>query len=192
MSEEEALLQDARAGSEDAFCGLVRLHQRRVRTYLGRFVRDAEVADELAQDAFIAAHRTLDTYRGEAPFGTWLVGIARNLALRHLQDEARRRAREARELPSLLAAWRAQRAESPDAEPARHERKLAALGDCLKELPAGSGRLVQGHYYRRESAVLLAREMGKNSSAVRMMLLRIRLALRRCVERKLSGEGAQA
>lgn len=192
MEEELKLVEEARAGSAEAFCRLARLHQRRVRTYIGRFVRDAVVADDLAQEALIQAYRTLSAYRGEAPPGSWLLGIARVMALRHLQEEARRKARETQGLPMLLAQWRARRGEDSAPEQARHERQLAALGECLRNLPEGSAALVRRHYFEGATATALAAQLGKKDGTVRILLFRIREVLRECVRRRLAAEGVEA
>src|SRR5438105_12403974 len=93
--ESAKLIAEVRTGSKDAFSQFVRAHQSKVRCYLGRFLRDADVVDDLAQETFIAAYRSLSTYRQQSSVGLWLLGIARNLALKHLRDEQRRRAQEA-------------------------------------------------------------------------------------------------
>src|SRR6185295_16932720 len=88
------LVADIRAGSGDAFSQLVRLYQAKVRCYLGRFVRGADAVEDLAQETFISAYRSVGSYRQQASLALWLLGIARNLALKHLREEHRRRSRE--------------------------------------------------------------------------------------------------
>src|SRR6185503_7133146 len=109
------LVADIRAGSRDAFTQLVRLHQSKVRCYLGRFVRGADVVDDLAQETFIAAYRSLAAYRQQSTLGLWLLGIARNLALKHLRDEQRRRTQEADTFEAAFSKWAQERMEVDDA-----------------------------------------------------------------------------
>ena len=111
MDDEAGLIEAARGGSEEAFCALVRAHQGRVRTYLSRYLSRPEAADDLAQEAFLTAYHSLPSYKGDAPFGLWLLGIARHHALRHLRDERRRRARETGRLRAVLLAFQADEAE---------------------------------------------------------------------------------
>lgn len=62
-----------------AFGELVRRHQSAVRRFLRHLASgDAALADDLAQEAFVDAWRSLARFRGEASFLTWLLGIARN------------------------------------------------------------------------------------------------------------------
>ena len=62
-----------------AFAELVRRNQSAVRGMLRKLTRGNEVlADELAQDTFLRAYRSLGKFRGEAKFSTWLYRIAYN------------------------------------------------------------------------------------------------------------------
>jgi RNA polymerase sigma-70 factor (ECF subfamily) len=113
----------------------------------------------------------------------WLIGIARHWALRYLRDEGRRRARS---LAAALAAWKEEQIQSD----APIDDEVEALKACMQSLPEESARIITEHYYKGQSAVSIARALGKKESAVRMTLLRIRQALRKCVEGKLAAEGA--
>src|SRR5262245_59255629 len=101
----------ARGGSEEAFGELVLLHQARLRAYLGQFVRDRDAADDLAQEAFITAFRSLGDYEGRAPFATWLIGIARYQALMHFRKSKRYKAHEAGYVDATLGELLARRLE---------------------------------------------------------------------------------
>ena len=69
-----------------AFAELVRRHQSAVRGMLRKLTRGNEVlADELAQETFLRAYRSVQRFRGEAKFSTWLYRIAYNV----FQSDAR-------------------------------------------------------------------------------------------------------
>jgi RNA polymerase sigma-70 factor (ECF subfamily) len=73
-----------------AFGELVRRHQGVVRGYLRRMLRErGDLADDLAQETFLKAHRALAGFRGGATFASWLCAIATN----ELRGEWRRRTR---------------------------------------------------------------------------------------------------
>jgi RNA polymerase sigma-70 factor (ECF subfamily) len=55
-----------------------------------RMVGDHDMAQDVAQEAFIRAHRKLPEFRGEAGFGTWLYRIVVNLALDRKANVSRR------------------------------------------------------------------------------------------------------
>lgn len=87
---ESGLLEQARRGSLFAFEEIVRRYQRRVYATAYRIVRRHEVADDVAQEAFIRAHRSLDRFDPARPFGPWICRIAANLAVNHVRSpEAR-------------------------------------------------------------------------------------------------------
>lgn len=187
MEQELKLINRARAGDREAFTELVLLHQGRVRAYLGRFVRIPDVVDDLAQDVFLSAFRTLHSFKDEAPFDIWLIGIARHRALDFLRSESRRHARLANRLESALQNWHADRLESETGQDARRLAEMQALRECLKALPENSSQLVQAHYFAGRTSAELARTFGRSESAVRMALLRIRQVLRQCVQQRAVG-----
>ena len=81
----------ARKGSQEAFRRLVERHMRRAYAIAYRFVNDHHEAEEIAQEAFVRAYESLDGFRAEAEFGTWLYRIITNLSLNRLKDGRRRR-----------------------------------------------------------------------------------------------------
>lgn len=84
------LVVRARAGDEDAFAAIVRGYQRRVYGVAMKMTRRHEVADDVAQETFIRAYRSLDRFELGRPLGPWLVKIAVNLAINYLNGAARR------------------------------------------------------------------------------------------------------
>lgn len=186
------LVDEARGGSEKAFTRLVRLFQARVRTYLSRFVENQDSVDDIAQETFIAAHRSLSEFRGDALFSTWLLGIARNRALMHLREESRRGLNQPVPLEAEIAGWLAAKIDSGAEGSRTHEPEVAALQACLKNLPEHSARLVRDHYFEGRPGPALAQELGKKESTLWVTLMRIRNALRVCIERRLATSGAQS
>jgi RNA polymerase sigma-70 factor, ECF subfamily len=90
--EDEAfLLGRARQGDLTAFETVVKRYQRRVYGVALRIVRAHDVADDVAQEAFVRAWRSLDRFDLGRPFGPWICRIAANLAVNHVRSP---RARE--------------------------------------------------------------------------------------------------
>jgi RNA polymerase sigma-70 factor, ECF subfamily len=90
---EARLLAEARGGSLLAFEEIVKRYQRRVYGIALRIVRRHEVADDVAQEAFMRAHQALGSFDVTRPFGPWIGRITSNLAINHV------RAPQAREEP---------------------------------------------------------------------------------------------
>jgi RNA polymerase sigma-70 factor, ECF subfamily len=192
VDDPEELLEQSRRGSTQAFAGIVRQYQSRVRAYLARYVRDRDAVEDLAQDTFLTAYRSLGSYRGESSLGVWLIGIARNVALMHVRDQSRRRVREAEVLQEALGRWLTDALEKDSTRLDDRDLTLRALEQCLQELPEHSSSLVENYYFKGRTATEMAREQGKKESAIGMMLLRIREILGRCIRTRLAETGARA
>lgn len=85
------LVQASQRGDQDAFAVLMQRHQRRVFNMILRMLQDYEEANEITQEAFLAAWKGLPAFRGEALFSTWLYRIAYNCCLRQLEQRKQER-----------------------------------------------------------------------------------------------------
>lgn len=87
---EEALVARARSGEHGAFNALVERYERRIYRLAMRMSHNPADAEEIAQETFLRAHRSLDTFEGGARFGTWLYRIAVNEALMRRRSARRK------------------------------------------------------------------------------------------------------
>jgi RNA polymerase sigma-70 factor, ECF subfamily len=125
-ADEPALIRAAQGGSEEAVEALYRRHWPRAHRAAYLIVHDGPVAEDIAQEAFLAALRALDRFDRRRPFGPWLHRIAVNRAI----DWARRRALRREVLPSEGDPEPhpdAARADSEPGRPAVGGEVLAAL-----------------------------------------------------------------
>ena len=120
--------------SREAFAPLVAAHQQAVRAFLRRLCGEMAEADDLAQEVFIAAWTSLDSFRRGENFRLWLYGIAYRKYLASRRAAGRRRQREAR------IAEITETVQNPDAEArldlqkammALSEAQRAAVALCL-------------------------------------------------------------
>jgi RNA polymerase sigma-70 factor (ECF subfamily) len=88
--DELALIERCRKGDLGAFEELYRTHAGRLYSVALRLVGNPADAEDLLQEIFLAAHRKLDTFRGESSLGTWLYRLATNLCLDHLRSRTGR------------------------------------------------------------------------------------------------------
>ena len=93
--EDSALVASWRRGDISSFEALVRKHQKRMLNIALRITGDYEDACEVAQDAFVAAYKGIDSFRGAARFTTWLTSITVNLSRNRLQQIQAKRRNEA-------------------------------------------------------------------------------------------------
>ena len=73
-------------GETNAFSYLVDQYKDFVYTIIFRMVKNKEWAEEIAQDVFVKAYTSLNSYRGDAKFSTWLYTIAYRKALDALKS----------------------------------------------------------------------------------------------------------
>jgi len=85
-----SLVQRAQKGDKTAFDLLVRKYQHRIAAVVSRFVRDYAECQDVVQDSFIKAYKSLPGFRGESQFYTWMYRIAVNTAKNHLASQKRR------------------------------------------------------------------------------------------------------
>jgi RNA polymerase sigma-70 factor, ECF subfamily len=88
--EELALVERCRAGDLAAFETIYRTHAGRLYSVACRVLGNPTDAEDLLQEIFLAAHRKLETFRGDSALGTWLYRLAMNLCLDHLRSRATR------------------------------------------------------------------------------------------------------
>lgn len=84
---DEALAEEAKRGSEEAFTLLVGRFERPVYSLLFRILRQADLAEDIAQEAFVKAWRALDRFDTSRKFSSWIFKIAHNSALDHLRKQ---------------------------------------------------------------------------------------------------------
>jgi RNA polymerase sigma-70 factor (ECF subfamily) len=78
------------AGDADAFSEIYRAHVDAVYRRLTRILGPVAEREDLTQDVFVALHRALPTFRGDAALGTWIQRIAINAAYDYLRRQGRR------------------------------------------------------------------------------------------------------
>lgn len=79
--EERELVERSLSGDIEAFGRVVRAYETRIRLLVYGVVRDRQTADDLSQEAFIKAFRSLNRFRGKSSLFTWIYRIALNRAL---------------------------------------------------------------------------------------------------------------
>ena len=102
-SDSELIARVLASDDRAAFGELVRRHQSSVRQFLRYLTRgDVATADDLAQETFVHAYRSLARFRGDASFSTWLLGIGRNY-WRNAQRRDLRRDQLVEPMPDVAA-----------------------------------------------------------------------------------------
>jgi len=162
----------AAAGDQRAFERLYRLHVARIHSLARRMAGADGDADELTQDVFVRAWQRLNTYRGEAAFGTWLHRLAVNVILNWRRSAAaERRWIENGADADLLSRPRPGGAERMDLESA------------VARLPAGARQVFVLHDVEGFKHEEIAAMMGVTAGTSKAQLHRARMLLRSWLER---------
>jgi RNA polymerase sigma-70 factor (ECF subfamily) len=90
MNSSEDLIARARRGDEEAFRLIFERYTRPIISFIFYMVNRSDLAEELAQETFVRAYRSLNALRDDAKLSTWLFGIAKNIARESLRDRHRR------------------------------------------------------------------------------------------------------
>jgi RNA polymerase sigma-70 factor (ECF subfamily) len=185
--ETEALraVESVRAGRVEDFALVVRHYQQDVWRLAAWALRDVSGTEELVQEVFVKAYLALDSFRADGDLGAWLRTIARN----QVREELRRRAREDRRLKVYgeeLAARLVDEASAAAAED-RAGRLREALSRCRQKLADDAAQAVRLRYEDALGFEDIAARLGRSAAAVKQLLVRARLALRRCVEGTANG-----
>ncbi len=183
MTEGDAgLVGRARAGDEAAFEALVRRHLPAALIVAQGVLLDRAEADDVCQDAFIAALRQLDTLAEPHRFGAWLLRIVRNRALSTLRKQ---RVRSAEPLEWALNA-------ASDSNPARDADRAALrdrLSAALQTLPEHQRQIVLLHDLEEWKHREIGELLGMPEGTVRHHLFLARRALRERLASEHEKEG---
>ena len=106
----------ARAGDADAFRRLVERHSRNVFRLAYRMTRNEHDAEDVVQEAFLKAYRSLDRFEERSHFGSWIYRIAANCAYDSLR--ARERRQESADSVAIHDASNGPATEMPSGAPA--------------------------------------------------------------------------
>ncbi|MFI5135894.1 MAG: RNA polymerase sigma factor [Chitinophagales bacterium] len=82
-----ALIDQILAGNQSAFSELVDRYKKYVFTVALNFVRSREDAEEISQDSFMKAYRSLATFQQESKFSTWLYSIVYHTSMSFLRKK---------------------------------------------------------------------------------------------------------
>jgi RNA polymerase sigma-70 factor, ECF subfamily len=182
---EQALIQDAQAGSLDAFNALVLHYQDNVFNTALRILGDEDLAADATQEAFLSAFRSITSFRGGS-FKAWLMRTVTNACYDELRRQKRRPSvplepetddGEEMDSPRWLADPNMTPEQKAEADEVEH-----AIQHCLNNLPVEFKTVVvmadiQGMDYS-EVAIAVHVPLG----TIKSRLARARLRLRECLQ----------
>ena len=144
---------------------------RQILSYAFSLTGRRDVADDLVQEALIAALKGFSKFDPDASFVAWVRGIVRHKYLKWAQ-----RPRHASLSEDALDAI--------DREFAKLDQTdaLGALRACIAKLPDSLRETVESYYMSRESCASISRRSGMNEEAIKKRLQRARATLHECIQ----------
>jgi RNA polymerase sigma-70 factor (ECF subfamily) len=181
---EAQLVRTAQEGNREAFEQLVRLHADRLYAVVIRVVGDRHEAEEVVQETFLRAWRSLGRFEGRSQFFTWLYRIGVNEAKRtHERRGARPASAPLDDAPGQAADERLAPHARAEAQDLRH-----ALEAAIMELPMDYRMPLVLRDIEGLSTAEAARVMDLGEAAFKSRLHRARLAVRAAVEELVTEE----
>jgi RNA polymerase sigma-70 factor (ECF subfamily) len=143
-SPDRQLVDAVLAGDQEAFRVLVERESRDILALCRRVLGDPHEAEDVAQEAFLRAYRSLPTYRGDGPFGAWVWRIALRLAV----ARARQRPEHLHAEPQQAEGWLAgpPAGSDPVAALLDEERRVEVL-HAIGSLPPEQRRVIAMRFY---------------------------------------------
>lgn len=178
LKQDAELVREARDGQLSAYDQLVRSWSARLLAYISARVRCEHTAEELAQETFLRAHRSLATLARPEKFGSWLLSIAHRLVL----DWSKAKVRTEVSYDRLAGDQR--RGLEVDQSQLEPETQLNMVqqGEFLKieidELPVELREVLLIYYYDQVTYKQLAEMLGVSVSTVNLRLAKARALLR--------------
>ena len=185
MNSAEDLIARARRGDEEAFRLIFERYTRPVISFIFYMVNQRELAEELAQETFVRAYKSLHALRDEAKLSTWLFGIAKNIARESLRE--RRRAQGQVELDERSVL----KLHAPEPSPAGEllDKELSGVvRHALLQLDEDKRLVFTLKVYQQRSYDEIAEITGFSIPKIRNDLHRARIEMRRRLSLYL-GEG---
>jgi RNA polymerase sigma-70 factor (ECF subfamily) len=189
------LIDQIRAGNQDALEKLVTRYEKRVYNLAYRMLGNKEDAEDVLQDTFLNVVRSIDGFKSRSSFSTWLYRVAANAALTKLRQRSKREKSEGEFLDEVysvqsaahsqarLVDWSDRPAQRLLNEEARH-----VMDEAINELP----EIYRVVFVLRDVEGLPANEVAEvldlSVPAVKSRLHRARLYLRNRLSDYFTGE----
>jgi len=173
---DELLVERIRGGDQAAFEDLYGRYFARVHHFVARRMRNRADADETVQEVFVNVFASIDSFRGEAPFGAWLFGLTRRTVASRFKKR----------MPTLVSLGDDEmdgslQASTRDPDPLElyeFSERLARLEHAVtSELTEEQRQLFELHHLENRSIQEIAGLLQKSEDAVKSHLYRARKVL---------------
>jgi RNA polymerase sigma-70 factor (ECF subfamily) len=179
------LVEEVRHGDHSAFEVLVNRYENRLLSVLLRFVRDRELARDLAQETFLRVYERLDQFDPSRRFGPWLFRIGVNLALDYLRKRRRRI------WPLLFSESRVEKGPDPAvADPRTNLDLEQEVRRVLEDIPEKYRTVLVLRDLENFSSSEIAAILNRKEATIRWRLAEARMRFQEIWQRRQTGDAA--
>jgi len=172
-------------GEQNAYAELVNRYQNYVFTLILRMIKSREDAEEVAQDVFVKAYRSLADFRGESKFSTWLYTITNTTAITFLRKKKL-------EVHSLDNEKVFEVADSKDsglrANMIEQKSRVGMVNKAIAMLSPDDAEIITLFYKAEQNLEEIARILGLEVNTAKVRLHRARGRLKEKMEKHFSEE----
>lgn len=167
-------------GEQTVFSQIVERYQNYVFSLVLRFVESREDAEEIAQDVFVKAYRSLADFRGESKFSTWLFTIARTSCISFL----RKKKLDTQSLDNERTGIQVANNESGfRADIVEQKSRHAMLNEAIRMLSMDDTQVLTLFYKGEQTLEEIGKIMGLDPNNVKVKLHRARQRLKDKMEK---------
>ena len=171
-------------GDANAFTVLVGRYKDLVFTLALRMMKHREEAEEVAQDTFIKVYKSLNKFKGDSKFSTWIYRVAYNTCLDRLKKNKRQ------QYTVEINEYTEHQVKTIDNALDNLESKdqTKTIQDCIALLPSDDGFLLTLYYFEEQTLDEMSKAIGLTSNNVKVKLFRARKKLATILKNKLEPE----
>lgn len=184
IHQELELIQDVISGNTQAYACLVDRYKDLVFTLALRMMKHREEAEEVAQDTFVKVFKSLNKFKGDSKFSTWMYRITYNTCLDRIKSnkmayrEVEINEFTERQLGSLENAL----------EQMIKEERETVVKDCIAQLPDQDSFLMTLYYYEDLSLDEMSQIVNMTPNHIKVKLFRSRKKLASILKANLEPE----
>lgn len=171
-------------GNSNAFAVLVDRYKDLVFTLSYKMVKNKEEAEEISQDTFIKIFKSLNKFKGESKFSTWVYKITYNTCLDRLKKNKKENSVVYIEDFSEHQVKAIETVFDTIDEKERNQR----IQDCLLLLPSEDAFLLTLYYFDNQSIEEIAKVMDSNANNIKVKLFRSRKKMASILKERLEPE----
>lgn len=183
-NDEHIIINQIIEGDTKAFVELVNRYKDLVFTLAIRMLKHREEAEEVSQDTFIKAYKSLAKFKGDSKFSTWIYKVAYNTCL----DRIKKNKRQFNEVAIDEFTERHIKTIDNALDTMEKDEQQKTIQECLQLLPSEDSFLLTLFYFEDLSLDDMSKIVGIESNTIKVKLFRSRKKLATILKQKLEPE----